>query len=101
MQQLRQPRVAPPPELYRQQQREAQNARQLVHDYQQLFNSEVGRRVLADLEQYSGYYGPSAIPGMRAEDVFLNEGVKNPIRLIHEYLKAKPDDKEPPTKALI
>jgi len=54
--------------------------------YRMIFGSEHGKAILADLKHRFGWKGdveaPSALPGSRPEDVFLTEGMKNPVRYI-------------------
>jgi hypothetical protein len=68
---------ATPEEVERRQQAQAQ----LRADYQ-WFNGEQGQRVLADLCAAFGWNKPSAVPGLTNEEVWLREGMKNPIRHI-------------------
>lgn len=56
-----------------------QERRQLVLDYKGLFNSPRGQKVLADLHKKFGFARPSAVAGMRSEDVWLREGMKLPL----------------------
>lgn len=56
--------------------------RQLVLDYKGLFNSPRGQKVLADLQRKFGFGRPSAVAGMRNEDVWLREGMKMPLHEI-------------------
>lgn len=67
--------------------------RQLVLDYRAVFNGERGQKVLADLHKKFGFARPSAVTGMRNEDVWLREGMKMPFheieRMRHLTFKAK------------
>ena len=53
--------------------------RQLVLDYKAVFNCERGLQVLADLHRKFGFARPSAVAGMRSEEVWLREGMKMPL----------------------
>lgn len=53
--------------------------RQLVLDYRAIFNGERGQKVLADLHKKFGFARPSAVAGMRNEEVWLREGMKLPL----------------------
>jgi hypothetical protein len=63
-----------------------QERRQLVLDYKGTFAGERGQRVLNDLKRLFGHNKPSAVPGMRNEDVWLREGMKMPIYHIESRL---------------
>jgi hypothetical protein len=82
----------------------AEAKKQLRVSYQTIFNSEHGRRVLDDLKRKcgfgpSGIENPSAVIGSRPEDVFLREGMKEPIRHILAWLE-KVDEQPKPTEAI-
>lgn len=71
-------------------QHKAEKARReaiLRKSYFDVFKSDGGKAVLADLRLRYGFESdgverPSARIGMRAEDVFLTEGMKEPVRHI-------------------
>ncbi len=77
---------------------------QMRLDYTRLFTSEIGGKVLADLKGRYGWQGsverPSARVGARAEDVFLTEGMKEPIRHILAMIESE-DNKPTETKAIL
>lgn len=78
-------------------QAEAQR-QQLALDYAATFVGSRGEKVLNDLKRLFGYEKPSAIAGMRTEDVWLREGMKLPLYHIQRQIalakqggrKAKP-----------
>ncbi len=63
----------------------SQRAEQLRKDYQSVFNSEEGQRVLEDLKQTCFYYSPTidAMPHVMA----YNEGQRNVMMHIETKLK--------------
>jgi hypothetical protein len=77
-----------------------EKAKQLRIEYRKVFTSESGKAILADL---FGRYGfdaegverPSARAGMRAEDVFLADGMKEPVRYILRQLEPVSDQPKP------
>ena len=60
---------------------------QLVIDYKTLFNSDRGKRVLADLEEFAGYNKSSFVPGL-PDHTHFNEGQRNIILRIKALLAA-------------
>ena len=64
--------------------------------YRQVFGSETGKLVLEDLKQRFGWKGnierPSAFMGARPEDVFLTEGLKEPVRHILAMIEQEASD---------
>lgn len=94
--------MATPQERAIELQKAAERQKQLRMDYGQVFGSEAGRRVLSDLKRRYGWNGdvehPSARAGARAEDVFLIDGMKEPVR--HILAMLQPTDEQPkPTEA--
>jgi hypothetical protein len=67
--------------------------RQLVLDYRGTFNGERGQHVLADLHRRFGFHRPSAVRGMRSEELWLHEGMKQPfyhIEFMRNWTAPKP-----------
>jgi len=77
---------------------------QLRIEYGKVFNSESGKLVLADLKQQFGWQGdierPSARFGTRPEDVFLTEGMKEPVRHILAMITPIVTTEKKETKAI-
>lgn len=73
--------------------------------YASLFNSPNGKEVLADLLSQFGFeqFGalvvekPSAVPGIRSEEVWLREGAKQPIRRILVMMNQRETEQKPTT----
>lgn len=83
-------------------QKAAERQKQLRLDYGAVFGSLAGQRVLEDLKKRYGWNGavelPTARVGARAEDVFLIDGMKEPVR--HILAMLQPVDEQPkPTTA--
>lgn len=94
--------MATPQERALELQKAAERQRQLRIDYGTVFGSLAGQRVLEDLKKRYGWNGavenPSARVGARAEDVFLIDGMKEPVR--HILAMLQPVDEQPkPTEA--
>ena len=60
--------------------------KQLCLDYAGCFAGTRGEKVLAHLKKMFGFSRPSAIAGGRSEDVWLREGMKQPIYHIDRML---------------
>jgi len=75
--------------------------RQLVLDYRATFNSDRGQKVLADLHRKFGFSRPSAVAGMRSEEVWLREGMKLPLYEIERMRTLVFKPKRRQTKALV
>jgi hypothetical protein len=75
--------------------------RQLSLDYAATFAGTRGEAVLNDLKRLFGFNKPSAVAGMRNEDVWLREGMKLPLYHIqHQLALAKSGGrKQKPAKA--
>lgn len=73
--------------------------------YADLFNSANGKDVLADLLAQFGFeqYGPvvvekpTAVPGLRSEEVWLRDGAKQPIRRILMMMNQRETEPKPTT----
>ena len=73
--------------------------------YASLFNSPNGKDVLADLLNEFGFLQvsgvvvekPSAIPGLRSEEVWLREGAKQPLRRILVMMNQRETEQKPTT----
>lgn len=73
--------------------------------YAALFNSPNGKEVLADLLNEFGFMQvngvavekPSAIPGLRSEEVWLRDGAKQPLRRILVMMNQRETEQKPTT----
>lgn len=73
--------------------------------YAGVFNSPNGREVLADLLAQFGFEQvgpvvvekPSAVPGLRSEEVWLREGAKQPLRRILVMMNQRETEQKPAT----
>jgi hypothetical protein len=73
---------------------------QLCLKYKRIFNSPEGQEILEDMKRIFGWYNSSATHGMTPTDVFLNEGMKSPIRHIEAQLRRKNEaEKDLPKEA--
>jgi hypothetical protein len=76
----------------------------MIVAYGSVFAGSQGERVLADLERLFGFNRPSAAAGMRSEDVWMREGMKQPFYHIRSRLElfkrgGKPADHKKPKRA--
>jgi len=84
-----------------QQARKKQHGDQLRLDYRFIFNGEKGKEILKDLKHRFGWrYGgdiesPSASFGASSRDVFLKEGMKEPIRYILAMTEEEASNNDP------
>ena len=81
---------------------QAEDARRsLALDYAAIFDGTRGERVFNDLKKLFGFNKPSAVTGMRNEDVWLREGMKLPLWHVERQLAlAKQGGRKPkPSKA--
>ena len=72
----------------------------MIVAYGAVFAGSQGAKVLSDLERLFGFDKPSAVPGIRNEEVWLREGMKMPFRHIRSRLElfrhgGKPNGKKP------
>lgn len=93
-----------PPEKTPEHTKAERDAKQVQIAYAHVFGGMHGETVLKDLRQQFGWDGdielPSAIPGLRSEEVWLREGYKQPIRHIMKKLRPAPDQpQDKPTTA--
>ena len=57
--------------------KEKEQLKQLRLDYQQLFSTESGKRVLTDLIETTGIFKTSFIPGKQIEMTFFRDGQRD------------------------
>jgi hypothetical protein len=80
-----------------------QRDEQLRLDYKLFFQSDRGKKIMDDLKQRFGWTGEieraSAVVGMRNEEVWLREGMKQPIRHILSMMTLEQDTQPKATEA--
>lgn len=69
--------------------KEKEQLKQLRLDYRQLFSTDAGKRVLADLIENTGIFKTSFIPGKQNEMTFFREGQRDIGLMILDKLQIR------------